>query len=352
TSVTSGGSATLTVNAGTAAGGTYTITVTGNNGSASHATSVSVTIAGSGGGSGVANGGFESGDTSGWSTAGTTAAVSSSCHGGSWCARAGSTSPTNGDSTFSQTFTASSSGTLTAWYNQSCPDSVTYDWTTITLSDNTAGSTATLLAKTCVRTAVGALAGWKSVTGNVTSGHSYTLRLTSHDDNYSSDPTFTLFDDVSIGASAPPPTGGGITNGGFESGSLSGWTSSGAHTGITTVAHSGSYAALAGNTAATSGDSSIVQTFTAPSGVSRLSLYYANNCPDTVTYDWVTVTLRDNTAGTTATVVPKTCAASYTWTNATASVTAGHSYTLTLTSHDDNYSADPTYTLFDDVTLQ
>jgi serine protease len=34
------------------------------------------------------------------------------------------------------------------------------------------------------------------------------------------------------------------------------------------------------------------------------------------------------------------------------SVTPGHSYTLTLTSHDDNYGADPTYTYFDDVVLQ
>jgi hypothetical protein len=31
---------------------------------------------------------------------------------------------------------------------------------------------------------------------------------------------------------------------------------------------------------------------------------------------------------------------------------AGHSYTLTLLNHDDNYPSDPTYTLFDDVTLQ
>jgi len=28
---------------------------------------------------------------------------------------------------------------------------------------------------------------------------------------------------------------------------------------------------------------------------------------------------------------------------------AGHSYTLTLTNHDDNCPIDPTYTLFDDV---
>ncbi|MEO8897980.1 MAG: hypothetical protein ABI473_04680 [Candidatus Dormibacter sp.] len=39
------------------------------------------------------------------------------------------------------------------------------------------------------------------------------------------------------------------------------------------------------------------------------------------------------------------------WTSASASVAAGHSYTLNLTSHDDNYGADPTYTLFDDVSL-
>jgi hypothetical protein len=31
---------------------------------------------------------------------------------------------------------------------------------------------------------------------------------------------------------------------------------------------------------------------------------------------------------------------------------AGHSYTLTLTSHDDNYAGDPTYTHFDDVSTQ
>lgn len=32
-------------------------------------------------------------------------------------------------------------------------------------------------------------------------------------------------------------------------------------------------------------------------------------------------------------------------------MTAGHSYTLTLTSHDDNYSGDPTYTLYDDIAI-
>jgi hypothetical protein len=32
-------------------------------------------------------------------------------------------------------------------------------------------------------------------------------------------------------------------------------------------------------------------------------------------------------------------------------ITAGHSYTLTLTNKDDNYSGDATYTLYDDVAV-
>jgi hypothetical protein len=35
----------------------------------------------------------------------------------------------------------------------------------------------------------------------------------------------------------------------------------------------------------------------------------------------------------------------------TSAVTAGHSYTLTLISHDDNYAGDPTFTIYDDVVL-
>lgn len=145
---------------------------------------------------------------------------------------------------------------------------------------------------------------------------------------------------------------GGIVNGGFETGTLSGWTASGPATGvITSGAHSGTYAALLGSTSPTSGASSINQTFTAPTGSSQLSFWYNVTCPDTVGHDWATAQLRDNTTGKTTTVLPKTCVASSGWRQVTASIVAGHSYTITLTNRDDNRAGNPTSTKYDDVTV-
>jgi serine protease len=144
--------------------------------------------------------------------------------------------------------------------------------------------------------------------------------------------------------------GSAITNGGFEAGSLSGWTASGPATGVTTSGpHTGTYAALLGSSNPTNGASNIAQTFTAKSGNTTLTFYYDVFCPDTVTYDWATATLKDNTTGTTTTPLGKTCVNGSGWKQINATITAGHSYTLTLTSKDDNYPGDPTYTKYDDV---
>src|SRR5439155_1003124 len=174
----------------------------------------------------------------------------------------------------------------------------------------------------------------------------------------------------------------GISNGGFESG-LASWTSAGS-TAVATTAHSGASAAKVGSSSPFNGDSSVAQTFTAPSGGGVLSFWYRVVCTDSVTYDWATATLRDNTTATTTTVLARTCSNTGLWNSASATLTAtlkdnttgttttllartcsntgvwnstsftltgGHSYTLTLIDHDDNYATDPTYTLYDDVTI-
>ncbi|GHO47717.1 hypothetical protein [Ktedonospora formicarum] len=56
-------------------------------------------------------------------------------------------------------------------------------------------------------------------------------------------------------------------------------------------------------------------------------------------------------SNTTSTIPTNTCNISATWTQVTARMTANHSYTLALTSHNDNYAGDATYTRFDDINV-
>lgn len=196
TSVTSGGTSTMAITTSSSTpAGTYTITVTGT-GPTTHSTTVSLVINGPGG---IVNGGFETGAFTGWTTAGTTS-ISTSSHTGTYAAMVGGSSPSNGDSRISQTFSAPNpTGPLTFWYKIVCPDTLTYDWASATLNDNTSATSTTLLANTCTNGGA-----WvQSSSASLVAGHSHTLNLLSHDDNYASDPTYTLFDDVGLAA---PPT--------------------------------------------------------------------------------------------------------------------------------------------------
>jgi len=182
------------------------------------------------------------------------------------------------------------------------------------------------------------------ITGTPTTANVYTTTVTATDTTGANgSATFTWTINPSGGTNV-------IVNGGFETGTFSGWTTSGAATSIVSSGqHSGNYAARAGSTSPTNGSSNIAQTFTATGGAT-LTFWYDVTCPDTVTYDWATATLRNVTTGHTTTILAKTCVNPTSgWRQVNATLVSNDKYTLTLTSHDDNYPADPTYTLFDDV---
>ena len=189
-----------------------------------------------------------------------------------------------------------------------------------------------------------------------TASGSPTLRVTSAPLSYQFDPTYanvTFFGvegEDFVQNVQPPSDLTNLTNPSFETGDSSGWTFTGATQSIATIPRSGKYSIMLGATTATNGDSSVSQTFTAVTGATSLGFWYKSVCPDTVQYDWATATLFDNTVGGSTTILAKTCTTNA-WTQVTAAILAGHSYTLTLTNHDDNYAADPTYTLFDNVTV-
>ncbi|MFF2043460.1 alkaline phosphatase family protein [Kitasatospora sp. NPDC058170] len=145
-----------------------------------------------------------------------------------------------------------------------------------------------------------------------------------------------------------PPAG--LVNGGFEYGTFNGWTRTGT-TAVADVPHSGAYGGAAGSSGPTDGDSVLSQTFTAPPGITRLTVWWKGDCRDSVDYAWATVTVRHNTSGTTATPLPRTCTANGGWRQVTDTLTPGHSYTVQLVNHDDDYPGDPSITWFDDITL-
>jgi subtilase family serine protease len=152
-------------------------------------------------------------------------------------------------------------------------------------------------------------------------------------------------------AGAPPSTGA-IVNGGFEDGNFTGWTTFGAseHV-VSTGCHSGNYCAQVGSRTSTHGPSNVAQTFTAPAGSSQISIWYSESCPGSVSSEWATAALTDNTTGVTHKILAKTCVTTG-WKNATRAIVAGHSYTVTLSVNDDASPSDPQWALYDDITVQ
>jgi hypothetical protein len=347
-SVIAGGSSTMTVTAGSgAATGSSTITVTGTGSSATHTTTISLTVTAAS--QGVVNGGFESGSLGGWTASGAfTPLVSTTAHSGGYSAQIGSKSAVNGNSTLTQTVAIpSGSSRLTFWYQPHCPDTITYDQIQMQIR-NTSGSTLATVLNVCSNSGA-----WTSVSFDTSAyaGQTVVLWFNDHDDGYAADPTYYYLDDVAVTTYTPAPNV--VQNPGFETGSFSSWSASGAFTPVlSTSAHAGGYSAQIGSKSAVNGNSTLTQTVTVPSGSPKLSFWYQPHCPDTITYDQIQMQIR-NTSGSTLATVLNVCSNSGVWTQVNFDMTAyaGQTVVLWFNDHDDGYAADPTYFLLDDVSL-
>ncbi|MDG0833206.1 beta strand repeat-containing protein [Roseateles saccharophilus] len=391
TSVTAGGSSTLSVNTGTAAAGSYTLTVTGVEGSKTHSTSFALTItslpdfsiAASPASATVAAGGSASSSISTAVTAGSAATVSLSVSGLPGGATAGLSPPSvtaGGSSTLTVNAGTAAPGSYTLTVTgvegtkthstafvltiASPPDfSIAASPSSLALAAGGSGSSTISTAVTAGSAATVALAisGLPSgATGSlspasVTAGSSSTLTVnagTAAPGSYTVSVTGT--EGAASHSTSVTVTIGGIVNGGFETGTLSGWTPSGAaNTVVSAGCNTGSYCAQIGATTPSNGNSSLAQTFVVPSGKTSLSLFYKVSCPAVASrYDGVTITLADLTRGRTSTLLSRTCTNTGAFAAVTGRVTAGHNYTLTVTTVDSHKAQlDLVYTLLDDVAL-
>lgn len=140
-----------------------------------------------------------------------------------------------------------------------------------------------------------------------------------------------------------------IVNGGFESGTLTGWVRSGTTAAVKSP-HTGIFSAKVGGIAA-GGESRLSQAFNAPVGSATFGFWYQGRCTGAISTNSVQIKLSDLTALTDDNLVGDTCRNDGTWVNVTAALVGGHRYELRV-SNSNSASTTPSFTLLDDVTVQ
>lgn len=147
-----------------------------------------------------------------------------------------------------------------------------------------------------------------------------------------------------------------INNGGFETGSLAGWTtlsSTPAPTVNATSPHSGTYAAFLGSLSAPepNGNAAFYQTITVPAGGGTLSYWYKPFTTDNITFDWQDAYIT-NTSGTILATIMHVCQtnANYVNINYNLAAFAGQTVRVEFLVHQDGFG-DVTNMYVDDVTL-
>jgi chitinase len=207
----------------------------------------------------VTNPGFETGNLSGWSCDPTNTVVSSPVHNGSFALQATPTSSTTGQCTQTISVQANTSYTLSAYVdgpyaylgvnggNSTWTNSSSYTQLSLPFTTGASQTSVTIFvhgwyAQASVYVDDVALvgpAGSGTPTATPTSQPTSMPTATS-----TSQPTSTPTSTPTMGPTATPPAGGNlVSNGGFETGNLSGWTcDAGTAAVVSSPVHSGSHA--------------------------------------------------------------------------------------------------------------
>src|SRR5262249_4769716 len=150
---------------------------------------------------------------------------------------------------------------------------------------------------------------------------------------------------LAAGLAIPAAASAQITNGGFETGDLTGWTIGDVNPSPVidgTVAHSGTFSALLGTNAGPEplGDGSLYQTIPVPAAGAVLTFWYQTFTTDSIAFDWQDAYIQDSN-GVILSTIFHVCQTAP-WTQATVDLLpyAGQTIRIAFLVHQDGFGDD------------